>query len=156
MLLLLLLLFVVLLFFLPLCKPACLSSVKRLSRCAVAFCEQAKRARPRSALQLLFTLDTHAAVAVNQRLLLLLTTTIFCARCAWFSRPYLFLFSVSEMMKAMMKTQPEGNDDLEAAQSALCALFRSENLAPSRVSCAFLEPHCQTHIQTHLLVVASP
>ncbi|CAN0064122.1 unnamed protein product [Ectocarpus fasciculatus] len=46
--------------------------------------------------------------------------------------------SVSEMMKAMMKTQPEGNDDLEAAQAALCALFRSENLAPSRVSCAAL------------------
>ncbi|CAM9371186.1 unnamed protein product [Ectocarpus sp. 12 AP-2014] len=46
--------------------------------------------------------------------------------------------SVSEMMKAMLKTQPEGNDDLEAAQAALCALFRSENLTPSRVSCAAL------------------
>eukprot|EP00752_Nemacystus_decipiens_P002499 g2348.t1 len=46
--------------------------------------------------------------------------------------------SVSEMVNAMMKTQADGNDDSGAGQAALCALFRSENLDPARVSCAAL------------------
>lgn len=43
------------------------------------------------------------------------------------------LYSVSEMVNAMMKTQPDGNDDSGGAQAALCALFRSEHLDPARV-----------------------
>ena len=43
------------------------------------------------------------------------------------------LGSVKEMLGAILKVQPDANDDLEAAQAALCALFRRENLPAQRV-----------------------
>ena len=45
-----------------------------------------------------------------------------------------FAQSVKDMLAAMAKVQPEANDDVDAAQAALCALFRSENLPSQRVS----------------------
>lgn len=41
-------------------------------------------------------------------------------------------------MLGAMKPTPEGNDDVDAAKAALGALFRSENLPPSRVRFFFL------------------
>lgn len=44
------------------------------------------------------------------------------------------LHSAKDLLSAMMKSEkPLGNDDGEAAQAALYALFRSENLPPERV-----------------------
>lgn len=45
--------------------------------------------------------------------------------------------SMKDMLRAMVAAQPDGNGD-DGAQAALCALFRRENLAPDRVSCAAL------------------
>lgn len=40
----------------------------------------------------------------------------------------------------MMKTQVDRNDDVDAAKAAVCALFRSENLPPSKVSLFVVRP----------------